>query len=62
MQDNNEITTTCCICGQVFIGHGHNPWPVSEDAYGRCCSWCNATKVVPARIVRMMEKEDKHEK
>lgn len=49
---------SCCICGQIFIGEGNNPWPVKED--GVCCDDCNYDKVVPARLKKW--KEDANEK
>jgi hypothetical protein len=39
---------TCCICGAVGKGYGHNPDPLKRE--GRCCEYCNATGVIPARI------------
>ena len=52
----------CCICneefdeyeelvieGQSFQTHGgHNPAPVKNE--GRCCTKCNFSVVVPARV------------
>lgn len=44
----------CCLCGEdievsVFgWTEGHNADPLNEN--GRCCSSCNATKVIPARL------------
>ena len=38
----------CSICAQYFIGHGHNPAPVRE--FGRCCTLCNGSRVIPARL------------
>jgi hypothetical protein len=42
----------CCLCGRPFESDldDHNPWPVSRDADARCCSDCNMTKVIPARL------------
>jgi len=52
----------CCLCGglidkqknpltrQVFWDDGHNAEPLSS---GRCCSICNDTKVIPARIANI---------
>jgi len=48
----------CCICGEEidiqygpdgepFWSEGHNALPVKD---GRCCSTCNETKVIPARL------------
>lgn len=32
-----QVTSTCVICGETFIGHGHNAAPVID---GRCCDDC----------------------
>jgi CobQ-like glutamine amidotransferase family enzyme len=48
-------TKKCCICGGVIAGFGNNAEPVKE---GRCCGFCNATVVIPARIKNMREPED----
>lgn len=46
----------CCICGKECIGEGNNPAPVKEE--GRCCSVCNYTVVIPARLqIVLQEKE-----
>ena len=48
----------CCICkqsidkqlnkkGEVIWDEGHNAEPVND---GRCCTQCNNTTVIPARI------------
>jgi hypothetical protein len=44
----------CCLCHEEIAvdvfgwTEGHNADPLSED--GRCCSDCNATRVIPARL------------
>jgi len=49
----------CCLCehqvevqytaeGEVAWDQGHNAEPLIEA--GRCCSNCNWTKVIPARL------------
>jgi hypothetical protein len=45
----------CCLCGEeipVVNGwaEGHNPDPLAIGEDDRCCSDCNATKVIPARL------------
>lgn len=40
---------TCCICGEVFTGHGHNAAPVEE---GLCCDECNYDVVIRERLRR----------
>ena len=48
----------CCLCngpidphttpeGKVYWTAGHNALPVKD---GRCCTQCNGTKVLPARL------------
>ena len=37
--------------GVVFWTKGHNAEPLSE---GRCCDSCNAYKVIPARIAKLI--------
>lgn len=38
----------CVLCGDQIEGYGHNPQPVAQK--GRCCTFCNDTKVIPTRI------------
>ena len=41
----------CCIC-EIEIDNGmdyHNPTPLGKDV---CCTYCNITKVLPARIAQ----------
>lgn len=46
----------CCLCkGKIEVQAngwkgGHNPEPLSKK--GRCCTTCNETKVIPARLNR----------
>lgn len=49
----------CCLCGEPCepwhappTGFGHNPEPLAEWP-DRCCTSCNDTKVIPARIARI---------
>ena len=46
-QTNKEIK--CCFCNEIIKGHGHNPVPLYNKE-GRCCTLCNFTKVLPARL------------
>lgn len=45
----------CCICGELFEGFGHNPWPYETE--GRCCDTCNSNIVVPRRIANFRNSE-----
>ena len=53
----------CCICsgeidkqytpeGKVFWEGGHNPDPIQSG--GRCCTHCNETVVIPARMATIL--------
>tara|TARA_R100000687_G_scaffold21469_2_gene17880 strand:- start:195 stop:497 length:303 start_codon:yes stop_codon:yes gene_type:complete len=37
----------CIICNGAYIGYGSNAAPVKD---GRCCTECNITVVIPARM------------
>jgi hypothetical protein len=42
------LNEPCSICGALIQDPwGDNAWPVNE---GRCCSDCNSTRVIPARL------------
>jgi len=42
-----KMTKKCCLCHGIIKGFGHNAEPLKK---GRCCTVCNDTKVIPARI------------
>ena len=51
----------CSICnGQIDVQGdwtmGHNAEPIVAN--GRCCSNCNATKVIPARLAEIMRRQN----
>jgi hypothetical protein len=54
MTKTEKKPLTCSICGgdiDVQPGgwdRGHNAEPIND---GRCCTKCNNTRVIPARIV-----------
>ena len=37
----------CVICGNYFIGFGHDPQPVKNS--GGACEYCNTMTIIPAR-------------
>ena len=40
---------SCCLCGEICdCPYGNNPFPLATD--GVCCSACNSSKVIPARM------------
>ena len=45
---NNKENWKCSLCGDYFIGRGNNPEPVKPS--GRCCTGCNESVVIPARL------------
>ena len=47
---NNEIDKQYTAEGVMFWDKGHNPQPVLPDANARCCSTCNDTVVILARV------------
>tara|TARA_R100001510_G_C7626188_1_gene186014 strand:- start:478 stop:720 length:243 start_codon:yes stop_codon:yes gene_type:complete len=49
-KEDKEEVKTCCICKEEFIGYGHNPLPL-YNSEGRCCTVCNFTQVLPARLI-----------
>ncbi len=47
---------TCSLCGTQFSEWGNNPDPLANlETDGPCCDVCNDTKVIPARLGRIME-------
>ena len=42
----------CCICDKPYEGHGNNAQPIKE---GKCCDYCNAKVVMPARTEELKE-------
>jgi hypothetical protein len=42
-----EDAKCCSICRQLFVGWGNSAQPISD---GRCCSGCNETVIIPARL------------
>jgi len=59
---------TCCLCGQpcepwpgsdtVPHGYGHNPAPLGVHDDDRCCDTCNYTKVIPARLTNIQNRNN----
>ena len=49
----------CSLCNVVIldIHDTHNPYPLCKDNdyESRCCSKCNSTKVIPARLEMMFQ-------
>lgn len=42
-------TFVCVLCGTRVAEFGNNPDPLASLDDGRCCNYCNANKVIPAR-------------
>lgn len=54
-EQEEQDVKVCCICGELFDGLGHNPWPYETE--GRCCDACNYNIVVPRRIANFRNSE-----
>ena len=51
----NTAKDVCVICyGPLDDKFGHNPQPISG---GRCCTTCNYTIVIPARLGIMLRSQ-----
>lgn len=54
----------CSICGNEIEvepsgwAGGHNAQPIND---GRCCTTCNATVVIPGRIIRLLASDKPYE-
>tara|TARA_R110000751_G_C13675253_1_gene470726 strand:- start:692 stop:871 length:180 start_codon:yes stop_codon:yes gene_type:complete len=50
MKRETKETVVCVLCKRKIQGihDENNPWPLSSD--GRCCSGCNWSLVIPARL------------
>lgn len=46
----------CVICGDVVVGFGNNPSPVSDELEAKCCEACNTKVVLPARLKEIHDK------
>ena len=44
----------CCLCDKFITDYGNNAQPLKD---GNCCSECNATKVIPARLGLIVQTE-----
>lgn len=42
------MLSTCCLCGQKYVGYGNSAYPIVENGY--CCDVCNKTRVIPERL------------
>lgn len=58
MSKNLKMTpkNTCCICGGIYSGFGHNAAPVKK---GICCDFCDSYYVIPTRIKQFRESNTK---
>jgi hypothetical protein len=54
MKMENQSKKICCLCNKEFTGWGNNPSPLKEQ--GECCSVCDQTKVIPARLNELQKK------
>jgi len=59
-KQNQERKTTmktkiCGICGNQYIGFGHNPQPIQTPPNAQCCNDCNVNVVIPMRLNMIKE-------
>jgi hypothetical protein len=49
--DYEKVDQVCCLCSTKMtnIYETHNPFPLAQSVFDRCCSKCNTEKVTPAR-------------
>lgn len=52
-KDPNKMCYVCCLCDEMSRGMGNNPEPLMKFEDGRCCTDCNKSKVLPARIAKL---------
>ena len=45
----------CVLCGTPFTEFGNNPWPLATLEDGQCCNDCNGSRVLPARLARLVK-------
>lgn len=50
-KENRNMKFKCCLCGNLYIGYGNNPYPLSLNESDKCCNDCNMNLVLPARII-----------
>jgi hypothetical protein len=52
---NKSINCNLCNVEMINVHETHNPYPLCDenDHESRCCTNCNSTKVIPARLQRM---------
>lgn len=50
LNEGENETKKCVICGKTYTGWGNDAWPVAD---GYCCDQCNMDKVIPARLAQM---------
>lgn len=53
----DEREYICCICGKECKGWGNNPDPVVTEDGALCCDECNASVVIPARLIEIYKGE-----
>ena len=56
----NEIDIQYTQEGEVAWSKGHNPSPIKTGTEERCCSFCNATVVIPERLRRLNDRLPKN--
>ena len=62
-ESQKQELIVCCLCNEEITPevsgwkYGHNPAPLGETEDDRCCQVCNNTKVIPARLRGIFERQ-----
>lgn len=56
MQEVSEPVHKCCFCGKSFRGKGIRPFFLNSGPNAVCCSICNNTLVIPARVANIYDR------
>lgn len=49
-----NLKKICSVCDNYFVGKGYNSYPL---IVGRCCNNCNLEKVLPFKIMILVNRE-----
>jgi hypothetical protein len=58
-----SVDETCCLCNAEIkdFRDSHNPYPLAINSSDRCCSVCNNTVVLDARLSLIKDCKEKKE-
>jgi len=50
---DTDDTGICCLCGDVYVNGGNNPYPLVKDKDAWCCDMCKG-EVFAARMAEFL--------